>query len=148
MRRLMGSFALVVGILGVGAPAAALGAASVDRVHDIDTVLAVRFDETFPVASLMRATCDWSQFVRRPDGSGIETMHCTLSAEPVMIAAFQGQPPAQAFVHGGGPCLWTSDYWFAHDGSIVMASAFDYVVSASGRVNVRAVYPARPLDCG
>jgi hypothetical protein len=147
MRRLLVLSALVVGLVGVDA-SAALATGSVDRVHDIDTVLAVRFDDTFPVASLMRATCDWAQFVRQPDGSGVETEHCMLSSEPVMIPAFQGQPPASAFVHAAGPCLWTSDYWFARDGSIVMASAVRYVVSASGRVNIRAEYPATPLDCG
>jgi hypothetical protein len=64
-----------------------------------------------------------------------------------MVPAFQGQPPRQAFTFGGGACEWTSDYWVARDGSIVMASSFRYVVTPSGRVNITADYPAEPLDC-
>lgn len=119
----------------------------VDRIENVDTVLAVRFDADFPIASLMRASCEWGQFVRRPDGSGIEKLRCSLSSEPVMIPDFQGAPPEVAFTHSGGACLWTSDYWFAHDGSIVMASQFEYVVTPSGRVNITAHYPAVPLAC-
>jgi hypothetical protein len=132
-------------ILGAAPATAASG--WVDRIEDVDTVLAVRFDADFPLDSLMRANCDWAQFVRRPDGSGIETLHCALSSAPVMVPAFQGEPPATAFKHGGGACEWTSDYWFARNGSIVMAASFSYVVTASGRVNIRAAYPAEPLAC-
>lgn len=133
-------------ILGGAAPVSA-GSGWVDRIDDVDTVLAVRFDDDFPIASLMRATCDWAQFVRLPDGSGTETLRCHLSNEPVMIPEFQGEAPDAAFVHGGGACLWTSDYWFARDGSIIMASAFDYVVTPSGQIRITADYPAKPLDC-
>ena len=125
----------------------AAGPADVDRIEDIDTVLAVRFGDDFPVASLMRATCDWAQFVQRPDGSGVEKLHCQLSSEPVMIPEFQGSPPETAFTHGSGPCLWTSDYWFAKDESIVMAESVSYVVTPSGRINITAEYPAEPLVC-
>jgi hypothetical protein len=121
--------------------------ALVDRIEGPDTVLAVRFDSDFPIASLMRATCDWAQFVERADGSGIERLRCQLSADPVMIPEFQGTRPQTAFIHGGGACLWTSDYWFAKDGSIVMAESFSYVVSPSGTVSIKAEYPAVPLDC-
>ena len=72
-------------------------------------------------------------------------MHCSLSSEPVMIPAFQGSTPARAFKLGGGPCVWTSDYWFAKTGSIVLAASFSYTVTPSGRVNVKAEYPAEPL---
>ena len=129
------------------APVAAARPAAVDRVGGIETVLAVRSDDDFPIASLMRATCDSSQFLTRPDGTGVETMHCSLSAEPVMIPEFQGAPPARAFTLRGGACIWTSDYWFAKNGSIVMAERFSYTVTPSGRVNVKAEYPADPLVC-
>jgi hypothetical protein len=143
-------FALVVivaGFLMVGAAPATAGSGSVDRISDVQTVLAVRFDEDFPLSSLMRATCEWGQFVQRANGSGIEKLHCVLSSEPVMIPAFQGSPPSAAFVHAGGPCEWTSDYWLARDGSIVMAESFSYVVTPAGQVNITAAYPAEPLAC-
>jgi hypothetical protein len=139
-------FALLL-ILVTALPAAAGNPAIADRVGGIDTVLAVRSDDDFPVASLMRATCGSSQFLTRPDGSGVETMHCTLSSEPVMIPEFQGAPPARAFKLSGGACVWTSDYWFAKNESIVMAERFSYTVTPSGRVNVKAEYPAEPLVC-
>jgi hypothetical protein len=146
-RRLVGvTFALSL-ILVSAMPASAASPATVDRVAGIDTVLAVRSDDDFPLASLMRATCTSSQFLTRPDGSGVETMRCTLSSDPVMIPEFQGSTPARAFKLSGGPCVWTSDYWFAKDGSIVMAERFSYTVTPSGRVNVKAEYPAEPLVC-
>ncbi len=119
----------------------------VDRIDNVDTVLAVRVGEDFPIASLMRARCDWSQFAQRPDGSGTETLRCQLSDEPVMIPAFQGEAPDIAFVNAGGGCVWTSDYWFTRDGSIVMAASFSYVVTPSGQIRVTAEYPAQPLAC-
>jgi hypothetical protein len=146
-RRLVAVAFALSSVVLAASPVSAAEPATVDRVHDIDSVLAVRFEDDFPVASLMRTTCDWAQFVERPDGSAIETMHCTLSSEPVMIPEFQGSPPSTAFKHGGGACLWTSDYWFAKDGSIVMAESFSYVVTPTGRVNIKAVYPAEPLVC-
>jgi hypothetical protein len=146
-RRLASVALAVVSMILVATPVSSAEPATVDRIEDIDSVLAVRFEADFPVASLMRATCDWAQFVENPDGSGIETLHCTLSSEPVMIPEFQGSPPANAFTHGGGPCRWTSDYWFAKDESIVMAESFSYVVTPSGRVNITAEYPAEPLAC-
>ena len=141
------AFALSLTLASV-LPVAAADPARVDRVDGIDTVLAVRSDDDFPRASLMRATCDSSQFLTRPDGSGVETMHCTLSSEPVMIPEFQGAPPARAFKLRGGPCVWTSDFWLTKNGSEVMAERFSYTVSPSGRVNVKAEYPAEPLVCG
>jgi hypothetical protein len=110
-------------------------------------VLAVRFEEDFPLASIMRATCDSVRFVHRPDGSGTETLRCRLTDDPVMIPEFQGQAPDTAFTHRGGACVWTSDYWYARDGSIVLASSFHYTVSASGLVHGTATYPAEPLSC-
>ena len=134
-------------ILVAALPVAAATPATVDRVEGIDTVLAVRSDDDFPVASLMRATCGSSQFLTRPDGSGVETMHCRLSSAPVMIPEFQGATPARTFKLRGGACVWTSDYWFTKNESIVMAERFSYVVTPSGRVNVKAEYPAEPLVC-
>ena len=147
LRRAAAVALAALSIILAATPVSAAGPATIDRIEDIDSVLAVRFGDDFPVASLMRATCEWAQFVERPDGSGIETLHCELSSEPVMIPEFQGSPPATAFIHGGGPCLWTSDYWFAKDKSIVMAESFSYVVTPSGRINITAEYPAEPLVC-
>ena len=146
-RRLAAVALAVSSIILAATPVSSAEPATVDRIGDIDTVLAVRFEADFPLVSLMRANCDWAQFVERPDGSGIETLHCALSSEPVMIPDFQGSPPSSAFIHGGGACLWTSDYWFAKDESIVMAESFSYVVAPSGRVNITAEYPAEPLVC-
>jgi hypothetical protein len=126
-------------------PAAAT--ASVDRIENVDTVLAVAFPEDFPVASLMRAECAWVQRVELPDGSATESMECDLSDEPVMIPEFQGSPPTRAFHHSGGACEWVSDYWFAKNGTIVFASSFAYVVTPSGKVHARSSYPAEPLVC-
>ena len=146
LKRLAGVSLACALILGGAAPVSA-GAGWVDRIDNVDTVLAVRFEDDFPIASLMRATCDWAQFVRRPDGSGRETLRCHLSSEPVMIPEFQGKVPDAAFVHGDGPCVWTSDYWFARDGSTVKASALRYVVTPSGEISITADYPAEPLAC-
>ena len=134
-------------ILVAALPVAAAKPATVDRVEGIDTVLAVRSDDDFPVGSLMRATCGSSQFLTRPDGSGVETMHCRLSSAPVMIPEFQGATPARTFKLRGGACVWTSDYWFTKNGSIVLAESFSYTVTPSGRVNVKAEYPVEPLVC-
>ena len=146
-RRLAAVALALSSILVAALPVAAANPATVDQVGGIDTVLAVRSDDDFPVASLMRATCNRSQFVTRPDGTGVETMHCTLSADPVMIPEFQGATPKQGFQLRGGPCVWTSDYWFTKNGSIVLAESFSYTVTPSGRVNVKAEYPAEPLVC-
>ena len=139
--------AVAFGSAVLGASPVMAGGAWTDRIENVGTVLAVKMDDDFPVASLMRADCSVVQFVGLPDGSGVETLRCTLSDAPVMIPDFQGQPPATAFSNSGGACVWTSDYWFARDGSIVLASSFHYVVTPTGRVNVTAYYPSTPLSC-
>ena len=126
-------------------PAAAK--ASVDRIENVDSVLAVATPEDFPVASLMRAECAWVQRVELPDGSATESQACNLSDEPVMIPEFQGSSPTRAFHNSTGPCQWTSDYWLAKDGSVVFASSVSYVVTPSGEVHARSWYPAEPLVC-
>jgi hypothetical protein len=126
---------------------AAAGGARVDRLENIETVLAVRMDADFPLASLMRADCSRLIRVERPDGSATEIQDCQLSDRPVMIPAFQGVAPATAFVHDAGPCLWHSDYWFSVDGSDVLASSVSYTVTPSGNVHARSEYPAQPLTC-
>lgn len=126
----------------------AANTATVDRLSDVPTVLAVRMDEDFPIASLMRATCASLIRVERPDGSSIEVQHCQLSNEPVMIAAFQGVPPSRAFLLEDGPCAWHSDYWFAVAGVDVLAEHFRLTVTPSGHVHVTSEYPATPLACG
>lgn len=143
--------ALMIGVVALGtallAPTVA-GKASTDRIEDFDTVLAVSFDENFPLASLMRADCAFVQRVERPDGSARETMSCELSSEPVMIPAFQGVPPDEAVIYGGGPCIWFSDYWWNKAGLEVYAESFRVVVTPAGKVHTTTTYPAQPLDCG
>jgi hypothetical protein len=131
---------------GTTTPVAA-HAATVDRLTNIPTVLAVRMDEDFPIASLMRATCTSLIRVERPDGSSIEVQDCLLSDEPVMIPAFQGVPPSQAFLLEIGPCAWHSDYWFTVAGLDVLAARVRLTVTPSGHVHVRSEYPAAPLTC-
>lgn len=138
---------VLVCALLVGSPVAA-GGASTQRIEDFGSVLAVRFDADFPLASLMRVDCDWLVRVERPDGSATETMHCALSDAPVMIPEFQGSPPERAFRHGGGDCTWTSDYWWSVLDAPVYASSFSYVVTPSGNVRATSTYPSEPLTCG
>ena len=147
MKRRLAPVAVVVGLLLTTAGPVSAGGAWTDRIEGVGTVLAVRMDDDFPIGSLMRADCDVVQFVQKPDGSGVESLRCQLSAAPVMIPAFQGHIPDWGFTLSGGPCLWTSDYWFGRDESIVMASSFHYAVTPSGRVNAVAYYPAVPLAC-
>jgi hypothetical protein len=130
----------------VAAPVGA-GQARVDRLAVFDTVLAVRMDEDFPLASLMRATCASLIRVEQPDGSAIEIQDCQLSNEPVMVPDFQGAPPSSAFILSGPSCAWHSDYWFWTAGLDVLASSFSYTVTPSGHVHVRSEYPAQPLVC-
>jgi hypothetical protein len=145
-RRLLALAVVVIVWALVAAPA--VGArASVDRVENFDTVLAVAFPEDFPIASLMRADCAFVVRVEHPDGSARETEVCALSDEPVMIPAFQGTPPDRAFHFGGGACIWTSDYWFAVANTPVFAESFSYVVTPSGQVRITSTYPASPLRC-
>jgi hypothetical protein len=148
MTRVVGILALVVGLMAaLVAPVAAADGAWTDRIEDVETVLAVRSDADFPLASLMRAHCDEVRFVQAANGAGVEKMRCRLSDDPVMIPAFQGEPPTTAFTLRGGSCEWTSDYWFARDGSIVLATSFHYVVTPTGRVNVTANYAADAPPC-
>lgn len=147
MRYRAAQAALAAALLALSAGPVAANGGWIDHIEDVDTVLVVRFEEDFPLASIMRATCDSVRFVHRPDGSGTETLRCRLTDDPVMIPEFQGQAPDTAFTHRSGPCEWTSDYWFARDGSIVLASSFHYTISASGLVHGTATYPAEPLTC-
>jgi hypothetical protein len=147
MKRMALMLMLTAGIAVAAAPVAA-ASGRVDRLQGIDTVLAVRMEADFPVGSLMRADCEDVQFVRLPDGRGIETLRCQLSDVPVMIPEFQAVPPDQAFSHAGGACEWTSDYLFATTGELVLATSYHYTVSASGQVHATAFYAADPVACG
>jgi hypothetical protein len=144
--RPIAAFAAVILCVAAASPAIA-GGASVDRIENIETVLAVALPDDFPMGSLMRADCAWVQRVELPDGSARETQVCDLTNEPVMIPEFQGMPPERAFHNSGGPCQWHSDYWFAKEGSDVLASSFRYVVTPSGKVIAHSWYPAEPLVC-
>jgi hypothetical protein len=134
-------------VVATVSPVAANGA-KVERLSNIPTVLAVRMDADFPLASLMRATCTSLIRVERPDGSSIEIQDCQLSDEPVMIPAFQGVPPSQAFILESGPCEWHSDYWFTVAGLDVLAESVRLTMTPSGHVHARSEYPAVPLACG
>ena len=138
----------LLGVLALAAvsPVAANGA-SVDRLERFESVLAVAMPADFPVASLMRVDCTSLIRIERPDGSATEIQDCQLSDRPVMIPAFQGQAPTQAFVHAGPPCAWHSDYWFYKAGLDVIASSVRYTVTPSGHVHAVSEYPAQPLVC-
>jgi hypothetical protein len=127
-------------------PVAATGG-SVERLSNVGSVLAVALPVDFPVASLMRANCSSLIRIERSDGSALEIQDCLLSDEPVMIQAFQGAPPSSSFVNEGGPCIWSSDYWFTVAGTDLAALRFRYTVTPSGHVHVRSEYPAEPLAC-
>jgi hypothetical protein len=139
---------VLLGVLASAAvsPVAANGA-KVDRLEQFETVLAVAMPDDFPVASLMRADCSSLIRIERPDGSATEIQDCQLSDRPVMIPAFQGQAPDQAFVTAFGPCLWHSDYWFYVAGLDVLAESIHYTVTPSGHVHAISEYPAQPLQC-
>ena len=148
MTRALGILALVVGLMAVlVAPVAAKGGGWHDRIEGVETVLAVRRDADFPLASLMRAHCSEVRFVQTAKGDGIEKLRCRLSDEPVMIPAFQGVPPSKTFKVRGGPCEWTSDYWFARDGSIVVATSYHYIITPRGHIKITAHYDADAPPC-
>ena len=142
------SMIAMLGVLvsALAAPVAAHGA-RVDRLENIETVLAVAMPEDFPVASLMRAHCSSLVRIERPDGSATEIQDCQLNADPVRIPEFQGVPPRNAFVNAGPACLWTSDYWFYAADVAVLAESFRYTVTPSGHVHVESQYPVEPLIC-
>ena len=147
MRKRVPMIVMLAGLLAAAvSPVAARGTA-VERLANIQTVLAVRMDADFPIASLMRATCTSLIRVERPDGSSTEIQDCQLSDDPVMIPAFQGVPPRQAFLLETGPCLWHSDYWFAVAELDVMAARVRLTVTPSGHVHATSEYPAAPLAC-
>ena len=148
MRKRVPMIVILGAALAAAASPVAANAASVERLGTFPTVLAVRMDADFPIASLMRATCTGLIRVERPDGSSIEIQDCQLSSEPVMIPAFQGVPPKQAFILEDGPCMWHSDYWFAVAELDVLAEHVRLTVTPSGHVHVRSEYPATPLACG
>lgn len=142
------SMIVILGVLAtVTAGPVAAGGAQVDRIAAFDTVLAVAMPEDFPIASLMRAHCSKLIRIERPDGSATEIQDCQLSDEPVMIPAFQGVPPSQAFIVDGAACQWFSDYWGNTQGTSVLAERFTYTVTPSGHVHVESEYPAEPLAC-
>jgi len=145
-KRIAMSIVLGVAALSVAGPVAA-GGAKIDRLSNTETVLAVRIDDDFPLASLMRADCSSLIRVERPDGSATEIQDCQLSDTPVMIPDFQGVAPSQAFIQNGGPCEWHSDYWFYVAGLDVLAASVRYTVTPSGHVHAISEYPAVPLAC-
>jgi hypothetical protein len=137
----------VLGVMVSSVAPVAAGGAKVDRLENIETVLAVAMPDDFPVASLMRGDCSSLVRIERPDGSATEIQDCQLNTKPVMIPEFQGALPSQAFVNAGPACMWFSDYWFYTAGIDVLASSFRYTVTPSGHVHIRAEYPATPLTC-
>lgn len=146
-KRVLTMAVVVLWGLLVASPASAEGA-SVTRIENVRSVLAVALPDDFPLRSFMRVECSLLVRVERPDGSAVETQACTLSDEPVMIPERQGVPPDRSFRLSGGPCMWTSDYWWETADMPMYSDSFSYVVTPSGRVHVTSTYPAVPLACG
>ena len=122
----------------------------IEVLEDVSTVVVVKDPATtpdFPVGSISRAECPVLVRVTAEDGSSEEFMSCQLSDEPVMIPENQGTAPEATVIDAGGECVWSSDYHFATDDTDVKASAFEVVVTPSGRVSAWSSYPAEPLDC-
>ena len=145
-RRILVLGAVTVLLLATAGPVGAR--ASVDRIEDFGSVVAVARPANFPIASISRVDCSHLVRVQLPDGSSTETMVCELSAAPVMVPEFQGVAPATAFVDVGTECLWASNYWFNTTGELTFAESYRLLVTPSGQVQARAVFPAEPLDCG
>ena len=147
-----GRFALLVSVVllafGVMAPALAAGATT-DRIDGpFETVVATGHADNEIGVGLMFAECDFVQRVELPDGSAIETQHCSLTG-PFFV--FPGTIPTKAFNDSGDACVWMSDYWLQTDGSMVFASSFRQTVTPSGQVSATTMYPAEPIDpagCG
>ena len=146
--RKLGAVVVGLGLLAsISTGSVLAGRATVERIGPFETVLAVRVDADFPIASLMRADCSSLIRVERPDGSAAEIQDCRLSDSPVIFPEFQGIAPKRAFVHEVGSCEWHSDYWSNVAGTDILAEAVSYTVTPSGLVHVRSEYPAVPLDC-
>lgn len=147
MRNAILSIGLLAALAAGASTAVAAGGATVERIRDFDTVLAVAMPADFPTASFMRAHCSRLVRVERPDGSASEAQNCRLSDEPVPDPFLQGVPPTRAFVFDGESCVWFSDYWGNTEGLAVGATSVHYTVTPSGQVHVRSEYPAQPLVC-
>ena len=149
MRRLAVLAIFVLVLIALSAGTVTAKGASVDRVENFGSVVAVAMPDNFPIASLMRANCSFVQRVELPDGSAKETMVCDLTDGPaLMLPENQGVPPSRTFKDAGGACIWTSDYWWNKNDTAVYADSFRVVVTPSGKVHATATYPATPLDCG
>lgn len=122
--------------------------ASVIRLENVRSALTVALPDDYPLRSFSRIECSFLVRVERPDGSAVETQVCALSDEPVMVPEFQGVAPDRAFRLSGGPCMWTSDFWWTTADVPVYSDSFSYVVTPSGMVRVTSTYPAVPLVCG
>jgi hypothetical protein len=131
-------------------PALAGDEAHADIIQNVESVVAVRDPATtpdFPLGSVMRSDCDLVVWITAEDGSGTEYLVCQVNDEPVMIPENQGTPPTETVHYTSGECVWTSDYWFARDESIVMAASVEVTVTPAGRVFAIANYPADPIEC-
>lgn len=123
-------------VLGLMSPA---DAGRVTRVRDVETVVPTAVE---PLEQFF-ADCRYVHRAERRDGRAVEWQNCRLTeTDP----AYPGEPPDERFVFRGGPCLWTSDYFRATDGSVVVADSLRVVVRPSGRVTVRSTYPAEAID--
>ena len=141
---------LASALLVAALPGVAAADGHMEVLEDVATVVAVKDPATtpdFPVGAISRADCAVLVRVVAEDGSSEEFMSCTLSDEPVMIPENQGSAPEATITDAGGECVWSSDYHFTVDESDVKASAFEVVVTPSGRVSAWSSYPAEPLDC-
>jgi hypothetical protein len=144
-------FGLLAAMLAVAAsPMVAAAQEHIDVLEDVESVVQVKDAATtpdFPVASVSRATCQVVVNMQADDGSSQQFQSCTLNDEPVMIPENQGVAPEATITVAGGECIWTSDYFYAIDESIVAASAFELVVTPSGHAFAWSSYPSEPLVC-
>lgn len=97
--------------------------------------------------SVMSADCTLATWIAYEDGSYEERLECTLSDDPVEPPEWQGTRPAAAVTISGGECEWTSDFWFATDGSDVWASTYEFTITPDGQVVGRTTYGSELLDC-
>ncbi len=106
---------LLAGVLMAGLlPGVAAADEQTDLLLDTASIVTVKDPATtpdFPIASVMRAVCDFVLRIEAEDGSAQEWQSCTLSDEPVMIPENQGVPPTTTITRTGGECVWASDYW-------------------------------------
>lgn len=115
-------------------------------VTDFSTIMLVADGDSLD-GSVMSADCLWATWIEYEDGTYEERLECMLSDDPVDPPEWQGVRPTETVTVGGGECEWTSDFWFATDGSDVWASSYEFTITPDGRVVGGTTYGAELLDC-